>query len=121
MQLAKTVCFLLLSFHFILLTSCLSSLSCESETRTSLLRQTLPFHGLLNCRCACHCPVCFQKSRSSRLKSSARSSGKNILAFSTSTRRFVPGIVSASQWDHFTSKRISSVPQPMRVGESSIF
>ena len=44
-----------------------------------------------------HCTVYFQKSRSSLLKSSGRSSGKKILAPSNSTRRLVPGIVSVSQ------------------------
>src|SRR5262249_53537326 len=47
---------------------------------------------------ACQCP------RNSLSNSAQRSSGKKILALLNSTRRRVPGMVSASQWDHFTSK-----------------
>ena len=46
----------------------------------------------------------FQCARSSSLNSFHRSSGKKIRAPVNSTRRVVPGIVSASQRDHFTSK-----------------
>ena len=52
----------------------------------------------------------------SSLNSPARSSGKKMRPDSRSTRRLVPGIVCSSQCDHFTSKKISSVPQTMSVG-----
>src|SRR5260370_10417403 len=67
------------------------------------------------CRATCQC------ARNSLLNSSQRSSGKKILPPFNSTRRRVPGMLSASQRDHFTSKYTSSVPQALSVGAFSVF
>src|ERR1700737_2795100 len=70
-------------------------------------------------RAACRAPC--QCARNSLLNSSQRSSGKKILAPFNSTRRRVPGMFSANQCDHFTSKYTSSVPQTISVGAFSVF
>src|SRR5215469_10990156 len=62
------------------------------------------------------CSAASQCSRNSLLNSRQRSSGKKILASLNSTRRRVPGMFSANQRDHFTSKYTSSVPQTISVG-----
>jgi hypothetical protein len=55
------------------------------------------------------------------LNTAHRSSGKKSRAPLNSTQRRVPGMVSASQRAHFTSKYTSSVPQTMSVGACSSF
>src|SRR5260221_110670 len=75
----------------------------------STQRRLRRFFFAASCCAACQC------ARSSLLNSAERSSGKKILASLNSTRRRVPGMVSASQCDHFTSKYTSSVPQTIRI------
>src|SRR5258708_36767338 len=65
------------------------------------------------------CWVDCQWAGSSWLRSVHRSSGKKMRAPSSSTRRLVPGMASASQRAHFTSKYTSSVPHTMSVGAFS--
>src|SRR3981081_36270 len=73
---------------------------------------------------SCHAPSCWaacQCPRNSLLNSSQRSSGKKILAPLSSTPTRVPGMLSATQRAHFTSKYTSSVPQTISVGIFSVF
>ena len=57
-----------------------------------------------------------QCRRSAAVSSAARSSGKNSRAPSSSTTSVAPGMVSRSQYAHLRSKKMSPVPQTMRVG-----